>query len=143
LQTGRKAFDRARASAAMAGASNLAAADHAAKARMTEITVAGVAGPGGAAVRTVRRAGGRLFVQTDSGWTDVAHRDSLKVVAVAPYSDAYFALARALPEIAPCLGVGDDLIVAGRRASIRITASGRTRWGPGELEGAVRDFRGI
>ncbi|MGA2382979.1 MAG: VIT domain-containing protein [Gemmatimonadales bacterium] len=139
LQTGRDAFDRAQASAAMSGASNLAAADHAAKARMDELAVGGVAG---GAARAVRRAGGRLFVRTDSGWTDAAHRDSLKVVVVAPYSDAYFALARALPEIAPCLGVGDDLLIAGRRASIRITASGRSAWRPGELEQLVRAFRG-
>ncbi len=139
LQTGREAFDRAQASAAMTGASNLAAADHVAKMRMTEIAVAGVAGP---SARAVRRAGGRLFVQTDSGWTDAAHRDSLKVVAVAPYSDAYFALVRALPEIAPCLGVGEDVLVAGRRASIRFTAAGRASWQAGELDGLVRAFRG-
>jgi hypothetical protein len=66
----------------------------------------------------------------------------LKVVAVAPYSDAYFALVRALPEIAPCLGLGDDLLIAGRRSSIRITASGASAWRPGELEQLVRAFRG-
>jgi len=140
LQTGREAFDRAQASAAMSGASNLAAADHAAKARMAELAVGGVSG--GAAAREVRRAGGRLFVRTDSGWTDAAQRDSLKVVAVAPYSDAYFALARALPEIAPCLGVAEDVLIAGRRSSIRITASGTSAWRPGELEQLVRAFRG-
>jgi len=139
LQTGQEAFDRAQASAAMAGASNLAAADHAAKARMTEIAVGGVAN--GAAAREVRRAGGRLFVRTDSGWTDAAQRDSLKVVAVAPYSDAYFALVRALPEIAPCLVVGEDVLVAGRRASVRITGAGRSTWAAGELEALVRAFR--
>ena len=140
LQTGQDAFARAQASAAMAGASNLAAADHAAKARLAELAVAGVAGPGGSPARAVR-AGGRLFVRTDSGWTDAAHRDSLKVVAVAPYSDAYFAVVRALPEIAPCLGVGDDLIIAGRRLSVRITVAGRTTIGARELEALVRDFR--
>ena len=140
LQTGHDAFDRAQASAKMSAATNLAAADTAATARMSEIAVAGVAG--GPHARTIRRAGGRLFIQTDSGWTDAAQRDSLKVVAVAPYSDAYFALVRALPEIAPCLGVGDDLLVAGRRSSVRITASGRTDWRPGELEALVRAFRG-
>ncbi len=142
LQTGREAFDRAQASAALSGASNLAAADHAAKARMAEIATA--AGPvGGVAARAVRRAGGRLFVQTDSGWTDAAQRDSLKVVGVAPYSDAYFALVRALPEIAPCLAVGEDVLVAGRRASVRITANGRSAWQAGELEQVVRAFRGV
>ena len=139
LQTGQEAFDRAQASAAMAGASNLAAADHAAKARLTELSVGGVAS--GAPAREVRRAGGRLFVRTDSGWTDAAQRDSLKVVAVAPYSDAYFALVRALPEIAPCLVVGEDVLVAGRRASVRITGAGRSTWAAGELEALVRAFR--
>ena len=143
LQTGRDAFDRAQASAQLAGASNLAAADHAAKARMNELAVAGVTAPGAAGSRAIRRAGGRLFVQTDSGWTDAAHRDTLKVVKVAPYSDAYFALVRALPEIAACLGVGEDVLIAGRRSSIRITASGRTTLDPGELETLVRAFRGV
>jgi len=141
LQTGREAFDRAQASAVMSGASNLAAADQAAKTRVNELLVGGVPGSGGTA-RAVRRAGGHLFVRTDSGWTDAAQRDSLKVVAVAPYSDAYFAVVRALPEIAPCLGVGDDLLVAGRHASIRFTASGRTAFRTGELEQVVRAFRG-
>ena len=143
LQTGQDAFDRAKASAAMAGASNLAAADHAATARLAELAVTGVAGPGGAPARAVRRAGGRLFVRGDSGWTDAAYRDSLKVVAVAPYSDAYFAVVRALPEIAPCLGVGDDLLIAGRRLSLRFTAAGRTAIGAGELQEVVKAFRGI
>jgi Ca-activated chloride channel family protein len=142
LQTGREAFNRAQASAAMSGASNLAAADHAAKARMNEIAVGGVAGPAGVA-RAIRRAGGRLFVQTDSGWTDAAYRDSLKVIEVASYSDAYFALVRALPEIAPCLSVGDTLLIAGRRSGIRIAPRGRTSWSLGELERVVRAFRGL
>ncbi len=137
-QTGAEAFGRAQASAVMAGVTNLAAADHAAKTRMEQI-VGGV--PGGPAARAVRRVAGRIFVQTDGGWTDAAQRDSLKVIAVAPYSDAYFALVRALPEIAPYLAVGEDVLVAGRRSSVRITAGGKTAWGPGELEQLVRAFR--
>jgi Ca-activated chloride channel family protein len=138
LQTGREAFARAQASAAMAGASTLSAADHAATKQATELVVAGVASS-----RAVRRVGGRLFVRTDSVWTDAAHRDSLKVVEVAPYSDAYFSLVRALPEIAPYLSVGDEVVVAGRRASVKITASGQTTWRPGHLEALVQAFRGI
>jgi Ca-activated chloride channel family protein len=134
LQTGRDAFGSAKASASMAGVSSLSAADHAAQARMAELAQTS---------QRVRRVGGRLFVQTDSGWTDAAHRDSLKVVEVAPYSDAYFALVRALPELAPFLSVGDQVLVAGRRASVRITASGRTTWRPGHLEALVQAFRGV
>ncbi|HYT04323.1 MAG TPA: VIT domain-containing protein, partial [Gemmatimonadales bacterium] len=44
-----------------------------------------------------QRVGARLFVLRDSVWTDTRHGDSLRVVRVAPFSDAYFALLRALP----------------------------------------------
>ncbi len=135
-QTGQAAVSRAEASARLAGVASLAAADHVAS---KALTVAGVAGPG---ARAVRRAGGRVFVAIDGVWTDAAQRDSLKVVEVAPYSDAYFALVRALPEIAPCLEVGDSLLVAGRRASVKIGAGGVTQWSPGQLEALVRRFRG-
>lgn len=138
MQTGRDAFANAKASAALGGVSSLSAADHVAGARATELAEAGA--PGAAAVR---RVGGRLFLRTDSVWTDASQRDSLKVVDVAPYSDAYFALVRALPEIAPYLAVGDQVVVAGRRASIKITGAGRTSWQPGHLEALVRAFRGV
>ena len=133
-QTGQEAFQRARASAALAGATNLAAADKVASARAEEI-----AGSPGA----VRRVGGRLFVQRGGVWTDGALRDTLNVARVQAFSDAYFALVRALPELAPWLAAGDEIVVAGRQASVRIGAEGRTTWRPGELETLVRRFRGV
>lgn len=142
-QTGRDAFANAKASAGLGGVSTLAAADHMARARARELAAAVPAGAGSGAARSeVRRAGGRLFVLVGGVWTDAAYRDSLKVAEVAPFSDAYFALVRALPEIAPCLPVGDAVLVAGRRAGVRIAASGRTSWQAGQLEELVRAFRG-
>ena len=138
MQTGREAFANAKASTALGGVSTLSAADHVASSRADELAPAGARG-----AATVRRVAGRLFVRIDSVWTDASQRDSLKVVDVAPYSDAYFALVRALPEIAPYLAVGDQLIVAGRRASVKITAAGRTGWQVGQLEELVRAFRGV
>jgi Ca-activated chloride channel family protein len=137
LQTGQAAFERAKASAELGSVSTLSAADHAAASRLAEI--AGAPAPGAA---RVRRQGGRLFVLVDSVWTDALQRDSLEVTAVAPFSDAYFALARALPELVPYLAVGDHVLVAGRRASVKISASGRATWRSGELEALVRAFRG-
>lgn len=136
-QTGHEAFRRARASAGLAGAGNLAAADKVAAARAAEIAATT---PGTAAA--VRRVGGRLFVRREGVWTDAALRDSLKVTRVQAFSDAYFALVRALPELAPWLGVGDEVVVAGRGAGVRVGASGASAWRPGELEALVRAFRG-
>jgi hypothetical protein len=62
---------------------------------------------------------------------------------VASFSDAYFALVRALPELAACLRVGDEVLIAGRRISIRIGPSGLEAWRGGQLEQLVRDFRGV
>src|SRR5436309_2557513 len=98
------------------------------------------AAPGDRAGRS-RRVGGRLFVWRDSAWTDIAHGDSLRVVRVAAFSDAYFALLRALPELAQPAALEPAVLVAGRRVSIKIEAGGRTDWASGELPKLVSDFR--
>ena len=89
-----------------------------------------------------QRVGGRLFTLRDSTWTDLSHGDSLRVVTVAPYSDAYFALLHAVPELAPVAALEPAVLVAGKRASIKIGTGGKERWMPGELERLVREFRG-
>ena len=135
-QTGGEAFRRARASSSMMGAGSLAAADQAAEARMDELS--GFAG----ARRNVRRVSGKLFVQIGNVWTDAGHQDSLRVVEVAPFSEAYFQLVRALPQIAPYLRTGDEVLIAGRRASVKLTATGTATWRPGQLDAVVRAFKG-
>ncbi len=89
-----------------------------------------------------RRVGARRFVLRDSVWTDAAHGDSLRIVRVAPFSDAYFALLRALPELGKPAALEPAVLVAGRRVSIKIEAGGKTAWADGELERLVREFRG-
>ena len=93
-------------------------------------------------VNPTQRVGGRLFIWRDSTWTDLGHGDSLHVVTVAPYSEAYFAMLRALPDLAQPAALDPAVLVAGRRVSIKIEARGKTRWMPGELERLVREFRG-
>jgi hypothetical protein len=82
-----------------------------------------------------------VFALRDGLWTDIGHADSLRVVTVAPFSDAYFALLRALPELAQPATLEPAVLVAGRRVSIKIEASGKTTWSDGELAALVRDFR--
>jgi len=89
-----------------------------------------------------QRVGARLFVLRDSVWTDTRHGDSLRVVRVAPFSDAYFALLRALPELVKPAALAPAVLVAGRRVSIKIESGGKTAWADGDLERLVREFRG-
>jgi Ca-activated chloride channel family protein len=70
---------------------------------------------------------GRLFVEQDGIWTDLRHADSLRVVTVTPFSPAYFALLRALPELKPIVQRFDRVQVAGRAVTIRFDAGGLTR----------------
>ena len=135
-QAGAPAVAAARSSARFQDASNLASADAVAEERMGELA------GGRADARSVRRVGGRVFLLNGSVWTDASHRDSLRVIDVAPFSDAYFALVRQVPEIAPLLKAGEEVLIAGRRASIRITGNGTTAWRTGQLEQTVRAFRG-
>ena len=87
------------------------------------------------------RIGARLFLLKDSVWVDTHHGDSLRVVTVAPFSPAYFSLLRALPELVQPAGLQPAVLVAGRRASVKIQAGGRETWGEGELTKLAREFR--
>ena len=87
------------------------------------------------------RAGGKLFFLHDSVWTDLAHTTSLPVVTVAPFSDAYFALLGALPELVGPARLAPAVIVAGKRVSLQLANGGKETLGNGELERIVREFR--
>ena len=135
-QAGAEAVQRSRREKALTGSLLL-----------SEVVVTGGAADslsrGGAATENkTRRAAGRVFVWRDSTWTDIAHGDSLRVVSVAAFSDAYFALLRALPELAQAATLEPAVLVAGRRVSIKIGPDGKTTWTDGELERLVREFHG-
>jgi Ca-activated chloride channel family protein len=135
-QTGRQAFERARASSKFSDSKTLEAADAAADDRLASLA------PGTASALPTRRAGGRLFVQRGQVWTDVGHTDRITVTEVEAYSRAYFELVRQLPEVAPCLTVGNQILIAGKRESIRLADTGIRAWKPGQLATLVRNFRG-
>jgi Ca-activated chloride channel family protein len=135
-QTGAPAFERAKASAKLSQANSLAAAEAVAEDRLESL----VKDP--PAAQALKRSGGRLFRLRGRVWTDAGYADRMPVTVIAAYSRAYFDLVRMLPEVAPCLAVGDQVLIAGRRAGVRIAVSGIEEWRPGELSAIVRNFRG-
>jgi Ca-activated chloride channel homolog len=96
---------------------------------------------GRAGINPTRRAGGRLFIWRDSVWTDLGHPEAQRVIKVAPFSDAYFALLRALPEIEKATALTPAVLVAGHRVSIEIAPGGLESWHDGELVKLVSEFR--
>jgi len=87
------------------------------------------------------RAGGKLFFLRDSVWTDLAHTTTLPVVTIAPFSDAYFALMGALPELVGPARLAPAVLVAGKHVSLQLANGGKETLGNGELERIVREFR--
>lgn len=139
--TGATAFNSAKASASLSRSGTVAAADQATQLRLDELVV-NTTSADGRERREVQRAGGRLFLRRSGVWTDVAHRDSLKVTTIAPFSPAYFALAAARPALRAMLAVGTPVLVAGRRASVKVAEGGATEWTPGALERFLQEFDG-
>ncbi len=130
MQTGEASVAQARREAKSAGA--MVAADAADMDAMLRAR---------AGIAPTQRVGSRLFIWRDSTWTDLGHGDSLRVVTVEPFSEAYFALLRALPELVKPAGLKPAVLVAGRRVSIKIQTGGTATWRDGELALLVRDFR--
>jgi Ca-activated chloride channel family protein len=136
--SGQAAFGRAEASAREAEVKTLSSANAAADERLARTT--GAVGGIGA---DSRRLAGRVFVDRNGVWTDMTYKVGSPTLAVKPFSPAYFELVRALPELAPWLGVGDQVVIAGGRISIRIDPTGVSAWSGNQLATTVRDFRGL
>lgn len=132
-QAGRAAFEMAERSASLAKTGSMA--DMAAVANREASRMAG-------GNRTLQQAGTRWFAQDGSAWRDVAHHDGLRVVTVAPYSAAWFAVARALPELREAMALGDEVTIAGRRAALRVAADGAATLSSEVLARLVREIRG-
>ena len=68
--------------------------------------------------------------------------DSLRLVSIEPFSDAYFRLLDALPELKPYVQALDQVVIAGRSAKIEIASGGMQHMSSGELSRLVSEFRG-
>ncbi len=136
--TGERAFESARSDAGLARSNTLLEARDQVASKQLLATPASARGEGS----TVRRAGGRIFALRTGTWTDIAHHDSLVVTTIAPYSRAWFALAAARPALAEALGSGSPLILAGRRASVKVADGGTTEWAAGALDRFLKEFDG-
>jgi Ca-activated chloride channel homolog len=69
---------------------------------------------------------GRTFRLKDGIWSDIAIDPAIRTIDIAAFSDAYFALLRALPELERVLAELDSVHVAGRRVNVRVRATGGT-----------------
>ena len=104
-----RAFEEAKAASAMRSVQTLAQADAFEMRR---------------AASESRRVGTRTFVLRDSVWTDARFTEGTRVVTVQPYSEAYFALVRELPDLAQAFALGERVLVRGTKVAIAIAPNG-------------------
>jgi Ca-activated chloride channel homolog len=70
---------------------------------------------------------GRNFLWNGSGWIESNFEATMKTLAIAPMSDAYFLLLKLRPDLAKVLSMGNEVtIVISKDKSIIITAKGKT-----------------
>ncbi|MHB8838405.1 MAG: hypothetical protein ACYC7F_05575, partial [Gemmatimonadaceae bacterium] len=83
---------------------------------------------------------GRLFTRRDGTWQDSPATPATRVVRVAAYSDAYFALLNRLPQLKDAFALGDHVAVQGRSVRLILDPAGETVLGAGALDAIVRDW---
>jgi len=110
MATAAKAFESARAASEQRATTNLAAAD-----AIDETS---------SRSKDARRIGSRLFKLSGDTWTDAARSNTARTVTIKPFSEAYFKLIDAIPELREVFSLGDKVIVAGRALTIKLAETG-------------------
>ena len=122
--TAARDFEAAKAASEQRAARSLESADRASRLEANVVTV------------QTRRVGNRAFSLRDSVWTDSradAGVGAARRIQVRPYSEAWFALSSAIPELADVFALGDRLVVVGRDVTIEVTERGRASLGDAEI----------
>jgi Ca-activated chloride channel homolog len=88
-----------------------------------------------------RMVAGRAFKKESGGWVDVMHRANRNVIVIEPFSDAYFSLLRALPELQPYWKSLTDVTISGKRTSIKLAAGGAKQLDAARIADIVARFR--
>jgi Ca-activated chloride channel family protein len=89
----------------------------------------------------IRAVAGRLFHHQDGVWIDVQARGEGQGLEVEPYSDAYFDLLEALPELRPYAVAFTQVEIQGAGLRVRLTEGGVSTLSASALRGAKQAFR--
>jgi hypothetical protein len=114
-----KEFEAARDASKQRAAANLAAADALEIDQLKK--------------ENTRRVGPRVFALRGETWTDLRKAGSTKVVKVKSFSEAYFRIIDAIPELREVFALGDKVVVAGRNIAIEIGPNGADKLSDAEL----------
>ena len=77
--------------------------------------------------------GQRSFRLSGEKWIDSRPSDSLKVIKIRAFSEAWFKLIEAIPELKEVFALGDKVLVAGRETAIETSPDGKETLSDSEL----------
>jgi Ca-activated chloride channel family protein len=114
-----------------------------------DVSTGGVSARFGGDADSRRVIAGRSFIRRDSVWMDAGIDPRNRIVEVPAFSDAYFTVLRALPELKSYTSMG-DVAIAGAAVTIRFTTASATVTGTpsttklttARVAELVRQFRG-
>jgi Ca-activated chloride channel homolog len=132
--------EAARVRREVASAADLAVAEQALESRIAQADRSDRSDRADRADRRI--VAGRAFELRDSVWTQTRIPDGIREVAIQLYSDAYFVLLAAAPELRPVVGALEPVVVAGERVALRFGDEGRETLSPREAARLTAEFRG-
>ncbi len=106
-----------------------------------EASLAGQVGTEGDAIST-RVVAGRLFRLENGVWRDAATTKVQELVKVKAFSEAYFQILDALPEVKLVVGTLSPVVIAGRSVALEVGSEGIEKLEQGRMRDLVKRFRG-
>ena len=108
----------------------------------TAADAASEAAEGDAGRRDGRTVGGRMFREVNGVWTDAMEQGRKnEVVVIQPFSPAYFAVLRSLPELEIYWKTFTSVVVTGKRVSVKLAQGGASQVSDARLAEITRGFR--
>ncbi|MBM4193713.1 MAG: VWA domain-containing protein [Gemmatimonadetes bacterium] len=89
---------------------------------------------------TQRFAGSRTFRLDNGVWTDSRAQGAGRTVTVKPFSDAYFALMREVPELKEIFAIGDRVRIHGRTVTLVLAPDGATSLDAAAITAIAREW---
>ena len=82
----------------------------------------------------VRRVGSKVFLKRGDAWVDAAKSDSARTVRIKPFSDAYFKLIDAVPDLRDIFALGDKVTVGTKAITLELADDGSTSISENDLK---------
>jgi hypothetical protein len=81
-----------------------------------------------------RRVGSKIFLKRGDAWVDAAKSDSARTVRIKPFSDAYFKLIDAIPQLRDIFALGDKVTVGTKAITIELSDDGSATITDGDVK---------